>query len=769
MDRIEPVFFKSPLTASQSDVLRDAIAEKLPAEKARIQGLVEHVIKSITQCDPKWLLAIASYTVLLYKLSNQTDGESLKWRSIEFIQNILVTHKVEVYDCSEDDMVVRCKQTVEEVEQLYMEMMPFMWYHNAMLHGIKTDEAEIDFLQNALAMYVVRGKRDITFNKRYFSLLLGPQDENFKRFYGISSTEIINGILKLIDVLFESKVKTFLSCNARFCKEISSSDDESLPGIIESGKRCVLGEIKDVSVFDVANITGWPQDLISDLSLPVASGNPATTHEYQFWPIDDLAIRDRPFIILDGKSYCFDYYTIVDNIYHALFVLCRNKEGAHGNLWSDAQSNAIENGVADVLQNLLPGVMVLTNVYYSPTGRDGDRRELDVVALCAGLTIVIETKGIAAVHESPMLAPDKILSFYRNSANKAGQQTRKFFDFLADKHTRKVVLTNKDGDVVFSTDKTSLGKVCRLCVVADATNEILACNRKLKTVSEDVDGLVCLALDDLLVYEKYFEAEPMQFMAYISERVDAAMLDNVQCSDELDHLGLYISNPHYVQDVLRVGTDGRNERTMMILDDNRRALDGFFDSLRNLNAKKPELYLPIELRDLMSQVWKLSVNNKLQVASLITGLTTIEKDWLASALNEELGSQRAGGVSGLRCRPAQWSDINVGISLLVRTPWTLQMPKDVWMTRIQGMMTKFNEAKRKLLILDYDPSGALVSASVETITPNDFNPKYADAAREFSKEIDRRVLRKVKAKGSIGRNVMCPCGSGLKYKKCCGR
>jgi len=31
--------------------------------------------------------------------------------------------------------------------------------------------------------------------------------------------------------------------------------------------------------------------------------------------------------------------------------------------------------------------------------------------------------------------------------------------------------------------------------------------------------------------------------------------------------------------------------------------------------------------------------------------------------------------------------------------------------------------------------------------------------------IDRRVKKVVK----IGRNEPCPCGSGKKYKKCCGR
>ena len=34
---------------------------------------------------------------------------------------------------------------------------------------------------------------------------------------------------------------------------------------------------------------------------------------------------------------------------------------------------------------------------------------------------------------------------------------------------------------------------------------------------------------------------------------------------------------------------------------------------------------------------------------------------------------------------------------------------------------------------------------------------------------DKTVSRTVRGKGAVGKNAPCPCGSGLKYKRCCGK
>lgn len=71
------------------------------------------------------------------------------------------------------------------------------------------------------------------------------------------------------------------------------------------------------------------------------------------------------------------------------------------------------------------------------------------------------------------------------------------------------------------------------------------------------------------------------------------------------------------------------------------------------------------------------------------------------------------------------------------------------------------------------PTGTVVDLS-----PTDpITPKYTDA--EIQRMIEARTTKKqredalrthpVEPKDTIGRNDLCMCGSGLKYKKCCGK
>lgn len=765
MNKLEPVYFDNPVTPDQSERFRTCLAQRFPGERARIQGLVDDAIASIQGCDPKLLLAIASYALLVYKITKSADSESLKLRAVEFIQNVLVSHKVNTVECSEEDMQERCVQTIGKVERVEEEMLQFALYYDLILQKVVPDDKERDFLLNIQMMYNVRGKRDVYFHDRYFRLLLSSQDSNLQRCYGVSAEQVIDGILKLTHVLFESRAEKFLELNMRIRDKVKSLKPDDMMCFMESSQECAWNVIKDISDFDVESVTGWPKQLMLDLSLPIASEDQQVTRDYQFWPIDDLCIRDKPFIILGTRAYCFDYYTFVDNIYHALFTLCRDKEFRHERRWSRSQAKAIEEGVANIFSNLLPGAKVLENVRYTPTGKNGDARELDVVIICAGVTLVIEAKAIEYIHEPPILRPDKVLSFYRNSAKKAGEQTRKFLDYVADSRTRTIRFMDEAGNVVCKMDKGELGRVFRMGVIADSTNEVLACTKKLQEIDADADGFVCLSLDDLLVYEKYFEHEPMQFLAYLSARADASNLKQTMNSDELDHLGLYICNPHYVQEIKRLH-DGNIH---MFLEDNRRNLDDFFNSLRNPSTIKPTLYLPDELTSLLHAVWRHSIKNKVKIASLITGLTREEKDWLVKALAKELDEQRYYARSSTRNCSSEISDIGVGLGLLIRTQWASPVPREVWQMRTQAMMKKFNESKRNILVLDYDPTGAVIDAAIETITPADFDASLDVEAEAFTREIDRRVVEKAKRMGKIGRNDKCPCGSGLKYKNCCGR
>ena len=71
--------------------------------------------------------------------------------------------------------------------------------------------------------------------------------------------------------------------------------------------------------------------------------------------------------------------------------------------------------------------------------------------------------------------------------------------------------------------------------------------------------------------------------------------------------------------------------------------------------------------------------------------------------------------------------------------------------------------------IEYDPSDTLVDVKVQKINVKDL---CADPQKVKSMvgEVEERVVsRLIRESGVPGRNDPCPCGSGKKYKRCCGR
>jgi preprotein translocase subunit SecA len=79
------------------------------------------------------------------------------------------------------------------------------------------------------------------------------------------------------------------------------------------------------------------------------------------------------------------------------------------------------------------------------------------------------------------------------------------------------------------------------------------------------------------------------------------------------------------------------------------------------------------------------------------------------------------------------------------------------------------EERRARLGLDQTPHGEPVEAEDEDgMTPHPAAPGGAPRASPPRRDIPQRRAARRKGK-KVGRNAPCPCGSGKKYKKCCGR
>ena len=81
------------------------------------------------------------------------------------------------------------------------------------------------------------------------------------------------------------------------------------------------------------------------------------------------------------------------------------------------------------------------------------------------------------------------------------------------------------------------------------------------------------------------------------------------------------------------------------------------------------------------------------------------------------------------------------------------------------------DPERVLLDLYFDEKEEFYKLIFKRFTSKDVLANEVEELRSQGERIANMRLKKYKLKhpGKIGRNQLCPCGSGKKYKKCCGR
>ena len=74
------------------------------------------------------------------------------------------------------------------------------------------------------------------------------------------------------------------------------------------------------------------------------------------------------------------------------------------------------------------------------------------------------------------------------------------------------------------------------------------------------------------------------------------------------------------------------------------------------------------------------------------------------------------------------------------------------------------------LILTFDRENTLTVVNFDRLREEDILPEQRMRLEVEAKRIRKQeVERALEERGRIGRNELCPCGSGKKFKRCCGR
>ncbi len=126
--------------------------------------------------------------------------------------------------------------------------------------------------------------------------------------------------------------------------------------------------------------------------------------EFAGWPLRIWPVMRRPFIRLDGSTYCFDIFSLFDNVYRVLRRIVVELEPAYKEPWNDGQKAASEELPFTYLLRVLRRRAYLPAHLLQVEGREtgpAQWHEADGILIYEDHLFVIEVKGGAFTYTSP--------------------------------------------------------------------------------------------------------------------------------------------------------------------------------------------------------------------------------------------------------------------------------------------------------------------------------------------------------------------------------
>jgi hypothetical protein len=225
----------------------------------------------------------------------------------------------------------------------------------------------------------------------------------------------------------------------------ASSDNRSDPGspieeiIEEKGwsirRDNIAARLSEMDLHDVERLTTLPRALLEDLSWSQGGDKDFFSEgDYRGWPLREWPICKRPFLKLNGRYYCFDNYSLFDNIYRVIQRTIIKKKPEYAASWKNKQQEVTERVPIELFKKLLPGAQAFRSVHYRwHTGSTGDKNwcEADGLLLYEDHIIIVEVRGGAFTHTSPTSDFDAHFNSLRNLILKPAEQGNRFLPFIS--------------------------------------------------------------------------------------------------------------------------------------------------------------------------------------------------------------------------------------------------------------------------------------------------------------------------------------------------
>ncbi|WP_454055417.1 YecA family protein [Clostridium sp. Marseille-Q7071] len=498
---------------------------------------------------------------------------------------------------------------------------------------------------------------------------------------------------------------------------------------------------------------------MKDLSFKINENKYFYNNKYSGSPLIELPVFEKPFIEIENKFYCFDYYNLFDNIYRVLQKVIRKKDSSYSDMWGIRQMEATEKMVAELFKKILPDCIVYTSNYYPKSKSLKQCNENDVLVLYDDNLIIVEVKAGSYTYRAPILDIDSHVKSLQTLVEKADGQAERTLNYL--KSNKTVKLYNKDKTEKCEITLGDFNDITLMCLTLDNFNEFSSKIEKLKFLNINKNS-IALSIDDFRVYSDYFDS-PLVFLHYLKQRKLATQNSALYLNDELDHLGMYIEHNMYSK------IFERDDNGQIIAYGYREKLDEYFSSLINkgFELDKPKQKMPVQFKEIIDYLNRSNLNERVKLATFLLDFSSDERENIINNIKKAFNRQR---------------EINRMLILNLFEEKSMciychqegieNITDECAKEYTLATMLEAGESSRTELHLYYNDINKLKYIKFHFYTlsdiPKEREKEFVELGHKYfnTKLITYKQQNNIK---KIGRNDLCPCGSGKKYKKCHGK
>jgi len=787
------VVFESNWPDGAHAEMQKHMANEYPEVVKQINEHIEAIATLVSELPPDKLLHRAWWELATRAIYMEAEVDidfegSIAFRMIDYIQSVVAS--MEPAGEQREDVAEEEWQTLREnVEGLFRTLN--LDYQICRTAKAKTEDPDYDdnvdeFYYKAQMYWCnVRGARYQVHEIAYLRDMFLPHSKVLQELFGLAADQFIDeltkiwrsltfGIQEVFDEMesFRKDALTALEAKIRTERAHGDMDPSALMQevVAENGweerHERVLGRLVGNDLFDVNKVTSLPQSLIDELTWSQGEEQDFfAAGEFRGWPLRIWPTFKRPFIRLNERYYCFDHYSLFDNIYRVMQRTILRVKPEYRETWNRIQQEQSEALPFKYLEKILPGATVYRSAYYrwypEPDSTGKNWCEVDGLLLYDDHLFIVEVRAGAFTYTSPASDFPAFVASLKNLVLKPATQGQRFLDYLSS--AEAVPIFDKDHKKVDELRKADFRQITICPVTLDSFTEMAAQVQHLRKIGINVGShpVWAISLDDLRVYADIFH-DPLWFLHYVDQRMRAFQSDIIEADDELDHLGLYLKHNNYslYAEEMRGVSDAKINFTGY-----RSEIDKFFrDRLHDPSTPCPLMQAaPSRIREIISFLSDSGMSHRAAISGYLLDLDANTRRSIADSIEQELLSQS----SSLRPKPYSSHGGEAFTVFCYAAPWT-QRNARIALDHARRVLLINNDERRLLLELSYNEEGVLADLQWQWVElvgiPTQELARLNRAADELRA---RRVANTRRQKRKIGRNELCPCGSGTKYKKCC--